>query len=155
MFRFKKKTTFESRYFRTSSCNLRSAANARASVDGHILVLATRIDFSINFCLKQPEKMLAFFYGNFENSKSRGSIRKTCRPCRPHQTSGVVRVNAQTCVESIAFKNGPETCFSRFCRSNARSRADLEVVSDKKFPINVVNNLGQSFDGAATPISSL
>ena len=103
---------------------------------------ATRIDFSINFCLKQPEKMLAFFYGNFENSKSGGSMHKSCRPCRPHQTSGVVRVNAQTCVESIAFKNGPETCFSRFCSSNARSKADLEVVSTKKFPINVVNNLG-------------
>ena len=123
--------------------------------DAPIRWIATRIDFSINFCLKQPEKMLAFFYGNFENSKSRGSIHKSCRPCRPHQTSGVVGVNAQTCVESIAFKNGPETCFSRFCRSNVRSRADLEVVSDKKFPINVVNNLGQSFDGAATPILSL
>ena len=103
---------------------------------------ATRIDFSINFCLKQPKKMLAFFYGNFENSKSRGSMHKSCRRCRPHQTSGVVGVNAQTCVESIAFKNGPKTCFSRFCRSNARSRADLEVVCTKKFPINVVNNLG-------------
>ena len=61
--------------------------------------------------LLRAEKVIAFLYGNFENSKSRGSIHKSCRPCRSHQTSGVVGVNAQTCVESIAFKNGPKTCF--------------------------------------------
>ena len=35
---------------------------------------ATRIDSNLNFCVKQPQKVLAFFYGNFDNSKSGGSI---------------------------------------------------------------------------------
>jgi hypothetical protein len=46
---------------------------ARCTV--HTLVLlATRIDFNLNCCLKQSEKVLAFSTVIFENSKSRGSI---------------------------------------------------------------------------------
>jgi hypothetical protein len=45
--------------------------------------VAIRIESARNFCLKQPEKVFAFYYGSFEKSKSRGSIHYDCRPCRP------------------------------------------------------------------------
>ena len=73
----------------------------------HRTIIATLIDSSLNFSLKQPEKVLAFFYGNFENSKFRGSIHYSCRPCRPKHNGGLHQANAQSCVESIPFENGP------------------------------------------------
>jgi hypothetical protein len=45
----------------------------------HILV-AKSANLLETFCLKQLEKVFAFYYGNFENSKSRGSIHQSCRP---------------------------------------------------------------------------
>ena len=77
-------------------------------------------------------------------------MRQDYRLCRPHQTSVILRVNAQTGKKSQAFENGPETCFSWLSSCNARSRADLEVVCATKFLISVVNDLDQLVEGATT-----
>jgi hypothetical protein len=103
---------------------------------------ATRIESARNFCLKQPEKVFAFYYGNFEKSKSRGSIHYDCRPCRPKHAGRVLWVNAQTCKKSMVFENGPEARETSEERSSARPRAKPEVVCTRKFLISVVNNLG-------------
>ena len=103
---------------------------------------ATRTESARNFCLKQPEKAFAFSYGDFENSRARGGMRRDCRPCRPKHADRVLWATAQTCKKSMAFENGPEARETPEQRSSARTRAKLEGVYTKKFLISVVNNLG-------------
>ena len=112
--------------------------------------IATRTESARNFCLKQPQKVFAFYYGNFEKSKSRGGIHYDCRPCRPKHAGRVLWVNAQTCKKPLAFENGPEARETPEKRSSARTRAKPEGVCTRKFLISVVNNLGQLVEGATT-----
>ena len=102
---------------------------------------ATRTESARNFCLQQPEKAFAFSYGNFENSRARGGMRRDCRPCRPKHAGRVLWANAQTCKKSIAFENGPEARETPEKRSSARTRAKLETVYATKFLIATAGRL--------------
>ena len=78
-----------------------AAKMALAVWNGYVWDAATRTESARNFCLKQAGKAFAFSYGNFENSRARGGIRRDCRPCRPKHAGRVLWVNAQTCKKSI------------------------------------------------------